>query len=277
MQLCRALCGARMARLLNSRCGSGVNSARSFLKECEECRAPPTSSSPQPAAPCPPPLGPGLADSPSRTLRTPSHRHTAPTPHCPTPFRTTPIAPPRLPFVQAQLDGQAALLDEDKEQLLQVDLAASAGAMPELCSVRPLAVTPSYSGPFMLTGRNIGDPQDTLFCRNGGALGAPWRRPRRRQHPGPACTPALGPMLACLSCLLWMRAHLPPCLLRRSPLLQTRSPPQKCWVVACCCAAQTPATSTGRCCASPLCRRALAWLPLTCLLSCCGIPALAHR
>ncbi|KAL4451665.1 hypothetical protein ABPG75_007327 [Micractinium tetrahymenae] len=72
--------------------------------------------------------------------------------------------------ILAQLDGHAALLDESQEQLLQLDLAASAGVAPELCSVRPLAVTPCYSGPIMVTGRNIGDPQDMLFCRNGDAF-----------------------------------------------------------------------------------------------------------
>ena len=40
--------------------------------------------------------------------------------------------------------------------------------LPQICSVRPLAMTPAYDGPIMVTGRNIGGSADTLYCRNGG-------------------------------------------------------------------------------------------------------------
>ena len=39
----------------------------------------------------------------------------------------------------------------------------------QVCTVRPLAMTPSYLGPIMVTGRNMGGNQDGLFCRLGGA------------------------------------------------------------------------------------------------------------
>lgn len=70
--------------------------------------------------------------------------------------------------VLAQLDGQAALLDGEKRQVAMLDLAASAEVAPAIASVRPLAMTPAYVGPILVTGRNIGGAEDGLFCRNGG-------------------------------------------------------------------------------------------------------------
>ena len=42
----------------------------------------------------------------------------------------------------------------------------------QICSVRPLVMTPCYSGPILVTGHNIGTPADTIFCSNGGERGA---------------------------------------------------------------------------------------------------------
>lgn len=71
--------------------------------------------------------------------------------------------------VLAQLDGQAALVDSNNRQLARLDLEGSAAILPQICSVRPLAMTLAYDGPIMVTGRNIGGSADTLYCRNGGA------------------------------------------------------------------------------------------------------------
>jgi hypothetical protein len=51
---------------------------------------------------------------------------------------------------------------------MQLDLASSGEAVPEISSVRPLAVTPSYQGPILVTGRHVGGEGDTVYCRNGG-------------------------------------------------------------------------------------------------------------
>ena len=75
---------------------------------------------------------------------------------------------PASPLLQAQLDGRAALVDSGKQQLMRLELGDSGAATPEILSVRPLAVTPAYAGPVLVTGRNMGGPQDAVFCRNGG-------------------------------------------------------------------------------------------------------------
>lgn len=70
--------------------------------------------------------------------------------------------------ILAQLDGQAVLLDASKRQVASLDLGASRAAAPAIASVRPLAMTPAYSGPILVTGRNLAGADDALFCRNGG-------------------------------------------------------------------------------------------------------------
>lgn len=72
--------------------------------------------------------------------------------------------------ILAQLDGHAVLLDAGKRRVATLDLSASPAAAPAIASVRPLAMTPAYSGPVLVIGRNIGGPDDALYCRNGGAL-----------------------------------------------------------------------------------------------------------
>jgi hypothetical protein len=59
------------------------------------------------------------------------------------------------------------LADADGRCLARLDLG-EAGAAPRIASVRPLAVTPDYHGPVLVTGTHVGGPGDTIFCRSGG-------------------------------------------------------------------------------------------------------------
>lgn len=68
------------------------------------------------------------------------------------------LGPAALGSMLAQQGGQAAVLDEGRA-LLSLDCAGQAEALPRLFSVRPLAVTPTYDGPFLATGRHISEGQ----------------------------------------------------------------------------------------------------------------------
>lgn len=70
--------------------------------------------------------------------------------------------------VLAQSGRQAVVVDASGRRVMQLDLASSGEAVPEISSVRPLAVTPSYQGPILVTGRHVGGEGDTVYCRNGG-------------------------------------------------------------------------------------------------------------
>ena len=74
--------------------------------------------------------------------------------------------------VLVQQCGRDAVLFEGHEQVLRVVNAAER-RVPQLHSLRPLAVPTGYSGQLLLTGRHIGGSGDGIFCRRNGA-----RRPR---------------------------------------------------------------------------------------------------